>query len=186
MTPELAEIIREAIESRLIDVHTALPGEVVAVDAVTRTAEIRPLLTRWLEKEDGSFIQENLPVIPNVKNLEIRGLNFFVSVPVEVGTTGLLIFSEASLDIWRQKNQVSPPGDVGRHTLTGAVFLPGLFAAGEELPTQPTDALVVGHKNGTVVTIESDTIKGENSSGDFELKSSGQFSVNSGTFTVDP
>lgn len=47
-------------------------------------------------------------------------------VPVAVGTTGLLVFCDDSLDVWLSKGGLVDPLDDRHHALSDAVFIPGL------------------------------------------------------------
>lgn len=49
-----------------------------------------------------------------------------LALPVAVGDTGLLIFSDRSLDVWLATGGIVDPGDDRRHALSDAVFVPGL------------------------------------------------------------
>lgn len=126
ITPELAYVIKAALEDRLLDVHTALPGAVQSYDPLTQTADIQLLVRRPVEKASGGYITEELPILPNVPVQFMRGGGQFLSMPLEVGDTGLVIFNEASIDQWRNLDDVASPGEIGRHTLSSGVFFPGL------------------------------------------------------------
>lgn len=158
VTPELAEVIEAAIESALIDVHTALPGSVESYDPLLQTCNVQLQVKRTLPKADGSYATESLPVLQNVPVQFSQAGDFFVSMPVQAGDTGLVIFTEMSLDQWRTKGSETSPGDVGRHTLTGAVFVPGLRPlAGTITPIDAdvADDLVVGVKGGIQLRVKS-------------------------------
>ena len=187
ITPTLAEIIREALESRLLDVHTCLPGKIISYDSSTRRADVELLLKRVLTNRDNDKVSfEEMPVLPDVPVYMNRGVNYFIQMPVETGTTGLVYFSEASSDQWFSTGQVSNPGDLGRHGLGNGFFIPGFFANSEVNSDPEPDALVIGSTDGTKLTIRNNgEIEALNDSGDFLLSPSGQFSSN-GNFTVDP
>lgn len=149
VTPEIAEVIEAAIESALIDVHTALPGKVQAYDAATQTATIELQVKRTLPKADGTYATEDLPVLENVPVQFLRVAAFAVTVPVAAGDFGFVIFSEMSIDQWRSKGANTSPGDIGRHTLTGAVFLPGLVPNDKALKT-------AAHASNLVIGLDDD------------------------------
>lgn len=206
ITPEQAEIIYKAIDDRLIDLHVSLPGRVQSYDVDTQTAEIELMVTRLLEDEDGILVTEALPVIQNVSVIFTRTKKFFLSLPIEVGDTGDVIFAETSIGQWRATGEVSAPEDVGRCTLSGAKFYPGLVVDGDALDSRVVDlaeGAMLGRIGGARVLIKEDdsvtmknadgnvtlnsdgSSKAENASGFYELKSSGQFNAND-NFTVDP
>jgi hypothetical protein len=160
ITPEQAEIISEAIESRLIDVHTFLPGKVQSYNHNKRTAEVELQIKRTLPKEDGTFVTEDLPILINVLVGQIQAGGFLISLPIKAGDTGKVFFSEASIDQWRSLNTVTSPGDVGRFTLTGAVFSPDLVADVNKTVSGHADNLVIGldNDNGQIHVTPSGSI----------------------------
>jgi len=168
ITPDMADIILDAIDSKLIDLHTAMPGKVQSFNSTTHTAEIEPQIKRMIQSETGQPYYESLPVLPAVPVLFLRTKDFYLYLPVSEGDTGLLVFNETSIDQWRDRGSVSNPCDTGRHTLTAAVFIPGLFSSGNEL----TDAAGSGLKLG------------EQGKGFIEIKSGGQVNINN-NLTVD-
>lgn len=149
VTPELAEVIEAAIESSLIDVHTALPGKVQAYDPTTQTATIELQIKRTLPKADGTYTIEDLPLLENVPVQFTRTAAFALTVPLAAGDQGLVVFSEMSLDQWRSKGTNTSPGDIGRHTLTGGVFLPGLSPNAKALKT-------AAHASNLVIGLDDD------------------------------
>ena len=51
-TPGLTQVIENAINKKLFDVHTALPGEIISYDASTNLAVIQPMIKRKYIFED--------------------------------------------------------------------------------------------------------------------------------------
>ena len=133
-SPSLATVIREAIETKLVDVHTGMPGRVESYDEEAQTANIRPLIKRVLREVDGSRVPEELPVLPSVPVAFPGSGGFSMTWPLAPGDTGMLLFSEMSIDRWRTTNEVIDPGDGRRHGLSGAMFVPGLRAQSGKLP----------------------------------------------------
>jgi hypothetical protein len=140
ITPENQEIILEAINSALIDVHTALPGVVEKYDATKKVVEVVIQTKRMLEKEDGTFTSEELPKLTNVPIANIGSSGFGIGIALAPGDEGWIMFSETSLDQWRTKGTVTSPSDIERHGLSGAVFLPMPISIQKLI----TDVLTVG------------------------------------------
>lgn len=149
ITPDMAEVIADAIESALIDVHVALPGAVQSYDVVEQTATIELQVKRTLPKGDGTYATEDLPVLENVPVEFMRSEVFAVTLPLAPGDTGLVVFSEMSIDQWRSKGANTSPGDIGRHTLSGGVFRPGLAPNSRKLKT-------AAHATNMVVGLDDD------------------------------
>jgi hypothetical protein len=154
ITPDLAEVIANAIESALIDVHVALPGKVESYDSATQTANVQLQVKRMLPKTDGQYATEDLPVLENIPVQFPRTRTFAFTMPVAEGDFGLVVFSEMSIDQWRSKGDNTSPGDIGRHTLTGAVFQPGLMPNAEAIGDDIGDDAVFGEIGGVQVRVK--------------------------------
>jgi len=187
ITPDEIEIIEAAIESDRLDLHTMRAGTVQAVNG--KYVDVRLDVKRLIPDENGGLAEEQICVLKNVPVWCYRDATFHVSFPIKAGTEGAVFFSETSLGQWRAGSGSEVPDDSGLHTLTGAIFFPGMVrdAATDALAT-PNDGLVVGTVDGTIaVSIqENGTITAENSAGSFDLAPSGRFSANGNNFTVDP
>ncbi len=126
LEPTWQEIISEAIESRLLELHTAIPGKVVSYDAATQTAEVTPVVQRAEPREDGGNTLTPLPSIPNVPVQWPRGGGMALCFPLRAGDHVLLVFSEAAIGHWRASGELAPPGDLRRHCLGYPVAIPGI------------------------------------------------------------
>jgi len=118
----LEEVIKNAIDSRLMEVHISLPASVETFDRVKGSCTVRPLIKRQLI--DGSDFE--LPVIVDVPVCWQTSGDFQVTFPLTKGDTGMLIFSERSLDTWKVSGGCQNPKDFRKHDLTDAQFSPGL------------------------------------------------------------
>ena len=49
-TPTLQELLKDAIEARVTDIHVALPGIVQKYDAAKQTADIQPTIKKFKHK----------------------------------------------------------------------------------------------------------------------------------------
>lgn len=186
ITPELSQVIEEAIQNELLDVHVSLPGTVQSYDESTKTATIELNIAKLLEDPVGAMISEELPVLQNVPVVFPRTKKAYCYMPIEPGDTGDVIFSETSIGQWRSlgKNCISEEFD--RHTLSGGKFYPGLVDDATAEAFTPPPGVSIGYVNGAFVAVEEDgrTIQ-QNALGFAELKADGQFNVND-NFTVDP
>lgn len=139
-TPDLPDVIREAIDARLEGVRVALPGIVQAYNAATQSADVLPSVRGSVLAFDGSLSPEALPVIPDVPVMFPRAGGFFLAFPLLPGDSVLLVFSEADLGEWRRVGSIVDPGDTRRHTLAGAIAIPGLFPATNVISPAPNGA----------------------------------------------
>lgn len=145
--PSLAELIDDALSSRLSDVHTVRVAKVVTYDRATHTVSARPMVKATVEKADGSQLLEELPPIPNVPVAWPEGgqgtNTFYLEFPLVAGNEGLLLFSEEAWGHFRENGQLSPPGDLARHSLSYCAFLPCRISNGGAYETSGQGLVVV-------------------------------------------
>jgi hypothetical protein len=142
------EVLLAVLDSRLAHVHTAMPGKVESYDAATQTVSVKPQLKTAYPDGEGDYTHKDLPVIPNVPVAFPRAGGFFVSFPIQKGDFVLLVFSERSIQAWRDKGTAVEPGDLGLHPLDGAVAIPGVFPEADALDDAHASNMRLG-KDGT-------------------------------------
>ena len=140
-TPTLSQVISDAIEARLIDVHTMLPGKFVKYDAATQKADVQPLIKRKFS--NGTVVE--LPVITDVTVLTYRTTEVFISLPIKAGDLCMLVFAERSIDRWLSEGGSVDPQDSRKFDLSDAVAYPGLYP--HTMPVE-ADADNIVMKNG--------------------------------------
>jgi hypothetical protein len=119
-----AELIGQAMEDRLLDVHTALPAIVKSYDAETQTVSAEPAVQRAGHASDGGTVHVTLPVCQFVPVCWPNGGGYYLHFPITAGDSVMLIFSEAAWAQYRESGALSPPGDLRRHSLGYACAIP--------------------------------------------------------------
>ncbi|MCA9507907.1 MAG: hypothetical protein KC505_05750 [Myxococcales bacterium] len=149
--PTFSQLLKQAIENRLLELHTAMVGRIERYDAVTQTADIQPVLKNSVKSEP-------LPLLCDIPVLFPRAGDFFISLPLKKGDFVQVLFNELSIDEFFTE---SPPviDCSERFTLQGAVAFPGLFSQTKALKSAHKDNLVLGKEQGVQVHITQDTIK---------------------------
>lgn len=138
--PTLSEVLRDAIESRLVDVHTIKVGKVVSYDRNLQVADVQPVIQRPYNVGGGNLDFEELPIIPNVPVVWLRAGGFYVHMPLAAGDHVVLGFTDDSIAEWRQSGEVTTPDDLKRHDLGSAIAFPGIAHALGFLSVNPLDA----------------------------------------------
>lgn len=157
-TPTLAEVIRTAIQTRLCDVHTMLPGKIDKYNADTQKADVKPLVRRLQKALDGE-ISESLPIIPDVPVAWPRSGAHRITMPVNEGDFCMLVFSESSIDAYQAgEGQEVDPGTFQRFDLSDAVALMGWAPDGAALGSTDADDLSIGEEDGPVIHIGRDLV----------------------------
>lgn len=157
-TPTLAQLIKHAIDARLLYVHTALIAKVESYDAKKQLVNVSPVLKRSLEKIDGEWVSEQLPVLCDVPVMFPRAGGFFLSFPIQPGDFVQLIFNEADIEEWFDEEQPTI-SHTQRFTLQGAVALPGIFPKALALTDAHESNLVLGKEQGLQIHINDQKIR---------------------------
>lgn len=138
--------ISVAIEDRLLDVHTVLPGKVVQYYPADQLADVQIQVPLNGEK---------VPVLAKIPVAWPRTTDAFVHLPMAAGDQVLVLIPEETVGTWRANNAVyAPTGDLRRHSLSGAFCYPGGYPDGAKFTvTEPTKVTI---KCAAGVRIEGD------------------------------
>lgn len=117
------DVLREAIDARISEVHVALPARVESYDPATQKASVTPLLKKKLR----SGAEFSLGVIDGVPVIMPRSSLGSLTFPISRGDTVLLVFAERAIDNWLSLGGEQPPGDPRKYDLSDAIAIPGLF-----------------------------------------------------------
>jgi hypothetical protein len=98
--PSLAQLIKQAVDNRLLDVHTALIAKVENYNAEKQLVDISPVLKRSIATMDDDLVSEDLPMLCDVPVLFPRAGGFFISFPIQPGDFVQLIFNETDIEEW--------------------------------------------------------------------------------------
>jgi len=154
--PTLPELIRRAIESRIMDLHVAMPGIVVDYDPATKTATVKPALRRAIYTQDDDRTAEDIPPIPNVPVVFPGAAALDLHFNLAAGDTVLMVFNQWSPTEWRTSGAVATPGDMRLHGLGYPVALAGYRHNQNAAPD--TDESI-GKPGGLRLHFKTDTIE---------------------------
>lgn len=149
-----AEVAMAAIDSRWLDLHKAGPARVESYNASANTVTVTPVLWRQIPTDDGDYVAEALPQIPDVKIAWPRAGGFGITLPIQKGDFVLLLFCDAPLGAWRQNGQPGDPGDPERHGMSGAVAIPGVYPDKQNIANPSTSSMVIGNLTTPAAQIE--------------------------------
>lgn len=132
-----ASVIKQAIETALMNVSTWLPAVVTKVRG-NQQVDIQPLLQR--RYTDQTVVA--LPIIQNVMVSMQMGQNYSIKLPIAVGDTGIALFCQRSLDVWSVQGGLVDPSDTRHHDLCDPVFIPGLYPFNAQTGDNTTDMVL--------------------------------------------
>ena len=130
----LAPVLDFVFEQGVKSLWTAMPGNVIAYDAGTRTARVQPALRVVLT--DGT--EMSLPPVSQVPVLMLAGGGCRVNVDLEAGDSVLLVFAQRGLDEWKKIYDEATPDSQGMLSLKDAIAIPGFVRPDRSYPTQLT------------------------------------------------
>jgi hypothetical protein len=148
---DMREAIDRVLQDTRADIHTSMPGRVLAYDAASQTVDVRPALMREGVTEDGGDAYDALPDIFAVPIQWPRAGGFAITFPIAVGDWVHLHFAEQSTLAWRFRG-VAPctPGISDPHGLNSASATPGYYPDREKLTSVSTSAMELRSVNGAI------------------------------------
>jgi Phage protein Gp138 N-terminal domain len=143
-TPTWPEVIRAALDVRLQDMHTCIPGVIVSYDNDTQFAAVQPTV-KAVRRIEGQQVVEAWPVINNVPIVHYGSGDYGITVPVTAGDGVVLVFAEQSIDKLLVSNGDKPldPRDPRRFNHNDAIGLLGFRSSRNAIDDVPTDAMVL-------------------------------------------
>jgi len=170
-TPQPDQVMVNAIQALLYDLHTAMPGQVTKVRG-NSVIDVQPLLKR--RYRDGSLVV--LPIIQNIPVMHQRGAGYSIKLPIAVGDTGLIVFTERSIDAWSVSGGIVDPADPRKHDLSDAIFLPGLYPNNNQVAGGATDMVLTNGSNTITISKSGDMVL-QNGSAIITLEAAGKFKI---------
>jgi len=161
-TPTLIQTLQAVIDAKICDLHTSMPAEIVSYDYAKNLAVVKPTLKRKYKNESEAV---ELPTISNVPVSFQRMGPAHLRLPVEPGQTGHIIFNERSIDGWLVSGGKIDPQDPRKHSLSDAVFYPGLVPNNNPMESSAAQDSIELKLNGSHV----------------EILNNGKFKVTNGT-----
>jgi hypothetical protein len=145
------------IESKLMDVHTALPAIIISFDPDTRTVTAQPTIQRVFSEGEGLEGATNLPPCVDVPVIFPMGGGYELTFPIAAGDECLLMFAERCIDGWFGSGEPTPPDDYRQHDLSDAFAIVGVrsLANKQTVWTGGTEL----HGNGNHVRIDSNSVE---------------------------
>jgi len=178
-TPTLSEVIRVAIEDALLNINTAMPGEIQSYDSATNFASVQPVFKRKYSENEEIV---KLPIINQVPVAFPRANQAAITFPIKKGDTVLLIFSQRSLDKWKQSGGIISPDDPRTQDISDAIAIPGVYPVADPIVIDG-DNLVIRHLLGKV-TVKQDGVEIAAGAGLITVDKTGKVTVGNGSIDL--
>lgn len=144
----LPSLLEQSFAQQMRGLNFAKIGKVVAYDAASQRASVQPVLARALS----TGTSEQYPVIEDVPVMWPRAGGASITFPVKPGDGCLLLFTDSSLDAWKQSGDTGAAGDNRQHALSDAVAIMGVVSFGDGGGSPDSAEITMGE---TVITLAS-------------------------------
>lgn len=130
LKPGSAQALMQLVRRMLLEVNTAIPGEIIAFNPVLQTVTAKPCIKGTTITNEGQTVFVPLPQIIEVPVYFpfSTTTGFSLTYPVVPGDQCLLLFSQRSFDNWLTMGSVqdpSEPGEPRSHQYPDALALIG-------------------------------------------------------------
>ena len=157
-TPEIADTILAAIDARLENVMTCMPGKIVTYNSLTQTVDVQPMVQAVTEQPNGEMVAERQPVIPGCPVFAPSGGRFRILAPIKAGDFCIILFTHCAIDTFIATGRESVQDDNGRHKIGNAFALIGINPFSTPFTQIPTNTLSIGLDNGPTIEIGQNSI----------------------------
>lgn len=159
---EWVELFQDALESRVREIATCIPGKIVSYNPATQRATIQPSIQRPVPTDVGGTTLEPFPELIGVPVAFPRAGNFCLHLPLVQGDFVLLIFPMLSISeflrIGHQQTQVNP-GDQRYHSFGSVLAIAGVYPDNDKVAGLPANEAVFGNPQGEGVAVGAAKVK---------------------------
>lgn len=141
--------MRLALDGRQVQIWTALPGIIAAVDFTTMTCSVQPAIQGTVEDESGKVSVVNLPLLIHVPIVFPSAGGFTITMPIAVNDEVLVVFASRCIDAWWQSGGIQRPIELRLHDLSDGFCIPGPKSVPNVIPAISTTALQIRNNAGT-------------------------------------
>jgi len=117
---ELQEAIDNAIESKLVQVRTSIPGIIRTYDSETGLADVQIAVKRRRKIDNDQIQQEEIPVLQGIPVRQLRAENTWIKLPVAVGSKVNVQFYDRDVDQYRSSGSISETSTSRKHDISDA------------------------------------------------------------------
>lgn len=142
----LAQVVKDALEARLLNLWTIAGGTILTYDDAREVAdvEVGTLVPMPVDGDESAIAYEVPPVVPEAKVLfQQWGPGQFIKFAPQPGTPCVLLSSVFNDANFIANGKQSEAGDVRTHQLGSSYVLCGFSFGGQENPSVGADTLVL-------------------------------------------
>jgi hypothetical protein len=147
---------KAALRQAVVDLRVAVPGIIQSFDAVGQTATVQIAIREQVRTNSGP---DDVTVAPIYKVPVVlpRAGGFSLTLPMKAGDECLLVFADASFDLWWQRGGVQNQFEIRRHDVTDCFCIPGPWNQQRLLSNYSTTSAQLRSDDGTVIIDVAET-----------------------------
>lgn len=187
-TDKLDVLLNSLKKNIFFKLNVCLPANVIKYNSSNNTVDIQPSIQVVLT--DNKFM--DMPQIFDVPVLELGGKGLSVKIPLQAGDTGIVIFCDRDISLFKQEKKNTQPNTLRKHDLADGIFIPMKFgnSGSSNISIQNTDGSVKFEITSSGINVKGNiTVDGEITATDVKtdtnisLKSHKHLGVRSGSDT---
>lgn len=132
----LVNTIIATMDDTLKQVRIALPCKVLSFDAKKQRVVVQPSILAVIRDDESQEKMINrlgekigvrhieMPVIENVPVSYLRAGNYSITIPIQAGDTGTLLFSSRSFERWKTEGGIARQEDLNLFEYKNTIYLP--------------------------------------------------------------
>mgnify|MGYP003302300439 CR=1 FL=1 len=180
----LMQILKENI---MIGLNVCIPATVVSYDRNNNTVKLQPAIQTVIIDE--GFV--DMPLLLNVPVLELGGAGLSIKIPLQAGDTGIVIFCDKDITLFKQEKKNTQPNTLRKHDLSDGIFIPMKFGnagANNNISIESADGNTKFEVTSSGIAVKGNiTVEGDVIAGGISLKehlhSAGTYSNSAGSVT---
>lgn len=139
-TDKLDVLLNSFKKNIFFKLNVCLPANVIKYNSSNNTVDIQPSIQVVLT--DNKFM--DMPQIFDVPVLELGGKGLSVKIPLQAGDTGIVIFCDRDISLFKQEKKNTQPNTLRKHDLADGIFIPMKFgnSGSSNISIQNTDGSV--------------------------------------------
>lgn len=139
-TDKLDVLLNSLKKNIFFKLNVCLPANVIKYNSSNNTVDIQPSIQVVLT--DNKFM--DMPQIFDVPVLELGGKGLSVKIPLQAGDTGIVIFCDRDISLFKQEKKNTQPNTLRKHDLADGIFIPMKFgnSGSSNISIQNTDGSV--------------------------------------------
>lgn len=117
-SPDMLQIIKDAIRGELANLWTSLPCEVESYNPEAVTVDVYPLIKIPIRMPNGEIETVEIPKLMDVPVMFPCAGGFTITHPINIGDECFVSFASRNIDVWWQSGGVQNPFDTRKHDLS--------------------------------------------------------------------